>query len=566
MLTFTDQRLRQRDFLLRLSRAMAAELDLAPLLELVIGQAVELLAGNYGLIALQGQDERLHIRVSVGIDKESWPLFEPFLASLREEGVDAPRVREELRTVAEALDLPLRQAIALPLRFGVKFLGLIVVFRAAINVAFSTDDRQLLSAFADHAAIAVHNAQLYEQALAEKQRLNSIIEHSADGVMILDSRWRIVAFNRAMEQLTGWPREEAIGRPCAEVLAIENDQGVNICLTACPLQCYPEDPNPVVEGWITTRDGRRRYIANSYSPTRDVQGRFLGAIANVHDLTARKQEEELQLTFISVMSHELKTPVSIIKGYADMLNRPDANWDRQTMREGLQVIEEEADRLGRLINDLLEVSRLQAGGLRLELTVWDLPLLVEKIVRAFAAQVGDQFEFQLRFPVDLPPVHADYERIRMVLTNLVSNAIKYSPEGGTIRIGGWRAGDQVLVYVSDQGVGIQPEDLPYIFDRFYRVDNRLTRETQGTGLGLYLTKAIVEAHGGRIWAESTPGRGSRFFFTLPAGPRPLPGDGEVLEQSAPQDEQEDAAREEQRGENATPAVGYRMAVDVIGLG
>jgi PAS domain S-box-containing protein len=333
--------------------------------------------------------------------------------------------------------------------------------------------------------------------------------------MILDSRWRITTFNRAMEQLTGWPREEAIGRPCAEALAIHTAQGINICLVDCPLQRRPIESNSIVEGWVTARDGRQRYVQSRYSVQRGPKGEFLGAIANVRDITRRKIEEETQNTFISVISHELKTPVSIIKGYAETLGREDANWDRQTLREGLQVISEEADRLAHQIADLLEVSKLQADGMRLELTEWPLPPLAKQVAERFAAQTGDTFSFELRFPDDMPAVFADHERTRTVLENLISNAVKYSPDGGVIRIAGRANGDHAVVSVADQGVGIPLEEQDRVFERFYRVDNRLRRETQGAGLGLFLSKAIVEAQGGRMWVDSQPGRGARFSFTLP---------------------------------------------------
>jgi len=362
--------------------------------------------------------------------------------------------------------------------------------------------------------------------LREKQRLDAMIEQSADGVMIIDARWRITTFNKAMEQLTGWSRTEAIGRPCAEVLGVRDAQGNNICLSDCPLQRRPPLNNPIVEGWLTSRDGRERYIQSRYAAQRSSTGAFLGAIANVRDITDQKREEQLQSTFISVISHELKTPVSIIKGYASTFQRKDAAWTADAMREGFRVIEAEADRLARQIQDLLDVSRLQASGMRLELSDWALPELAASVVQAFAAQTSDRFTFELRFTDDLPPIHADYERIRMVLTNLISNAIKYSPQGGRIRIGGHPMPelDQAVVYVADQGEGIPPEEQERIFERFYRIDNRLRRTTQGAGLGLYLSRAIIEAHGGTIRVESQVGRGSRFIFTLPLARRQITGE------------------------------------------
>lgn len=522
MLELPDHRLRQREYLLQISRAITAQLDLTGVLNLVIDVAVEMLAGTSGLIALYDEDGsgELCVYASTGLPPEIWPAFTPLLdLPLRQ--VPREMLIHVLRTIATDTGLALRQMIALPLTFHDTSVGVIYVFRAALNVAFSADDEQMLQAFATQAAIAVSNARLYQGVLREKQRLHAIIEQSADGVMILDSRWRITSFNQAMEQLTGWPRSEAIGRPCAEVLGIHNAQGVNICLTDCPLQRHPHEHNPVVEGWITNRDGRELYIQSRYAPQRGPRGAFLGAIANVRDITEQNHEKELQNTFISVISHELKTPVSIIKGYAGTLRRKDAHWSAETLDDGLRVIEEEADRLADQIQDLLDVSRFLAGGLHLELTDWSLPMLAREVVQGFAAQCDERFEFELRFADDFPPVHADYERIRMVLSNLISNAIKYSPDGGAIRIGGRAEEHTAIMYVADQGIGIPPEEHQRIFQRFYRIDNRLRRETQGTGLGLYLTKSIVEAHGGRIWVESQVGRGSRFLFTLPLAHRQI---------------------------------------------
>lgn len=540
MIERPDQRLRQREYLLQISRAITAQLDLTSVLNLVITVAVEMLAGNAGLIALydeeEGSDQPPRIRASAGLPAEVLPAFQRLL-DLPLPGTPRHTVLKMLDEIASDTGLLLRQVTALPLTFHDMPVGTIYVFRAAVNVAFSSDEARVLQAFADQAAIAVSNARLYQSVLREKQRLGAMIEQSADGVMIIDPRWRITTFNRAMEELTGWPREEAIGRPCAEVLAIRDAQDRPICPLDCPLQRRPPPDNPVVEGWITSRDGRDRYVQSRYATQRSPGGTFQGAIANVRDITEQKREEELQSTFVSIVSHELKTPVSIIKGYASTFQREDATWSRDTLNEGLRIIEEEADRLAHQIQGLLDVSRLQAGGMRLEMSDWSLPQMAQQVLQAFAAQTSDErFVFELRLPDDFPPVHADFERVRMVLTNLVSNAVKYSPEGGTVRIGGHAHGETAMVYVSDQGVGIPPEEQERIFGRFYRVDNRLKRDTQGTGLGLYLTRAIIEAHNGTIKVESQVGRGSRFLFTLPLARRQIadevqgiPAEGEETE-------------------------------------
>jgi signal transduction histidine kinase len=217
---------------------------------------------------------------------------------------------------------------------------------------------------------------------------------------------------------------------------------------------------------------------------------------------------------VSVVSHELKTPVALIKGYAETLGREDAEWDRETLREGLGVIGEEADHLTHLIDSLLEASRIQAGGLKLQPTDVNLPRLAEKVVDAYRTQT-DVHTFDLDFPPDFPAVWGDPERLREVLTNLVSNAVKYSPDGGIVWVGGRIDRTGVTVYVADQGIGIPPEEQARIFERFHRVETGPHRHADGTGLGLYLVKAIVEAHGGRVWVESAPDQGSIFMFTLP---------------------------------------------------
>ena len=517
MLEPNDHRLLQREYLLEISRALTEQLDLGSVLSLVIDYAVQMTSGTSGLIALYDEENSGELRISVssGLSREDLPAFARLLSLTPS---DLPQRGDAiLREIATDTGLTLRQMSALPLTLRDTLVGMIFVFRAALNVAFSDDDRRVIREFADQAAIAVSNARLYQRVLREKQHLDAMIEQSADGAMIIDSRWRITTFNRTMEQLTGWSREEAIGRPCAEVLGIHNVQGLNICLHDCPLQRRSTVTNPVVEGRIVARDGRELFIQSRYAPQRSPQGKLLSAIANVRDITLQKQEEVLQNTFISVISHELKTPVSIIKGFAGTLSRKDVKFSSAQIRDGLAVIEDEADRLARLIQDLLDVSRMTAGGIRLELGDFPLPVLAADVVRSFAPTVDERFEFQLRFLDDMPPVHGDYERCRQVLANLISNAVKYSPEGGTIRIGGWPEDDYAVCYVSDQGIGIPLEEHEAIFHRFYRVDNRLRRETQGSGLGLFITRAIVEAHGGHIWVESQVGKGSRFVFTLPLG-------------------------------------------------
>ncbi|HLA44448.1 MAG TPA: HAMP domain-containing sensor histidine kinase, partial [Aggregatilineales bacterium] len=192
----------------------------------------------------------------------------------------------------------------------------------------------------------------------------------------------------------------------------------------------------------------------------------------------------------------------------------DGRWDAEDYQEALAIIEEEADRLTELIENLLAASKLQAEGMRLNYEDVDLYGLIERVVERFRTQT-DIHDLILDFPEKLPIITGDETRLRQVVDNLLSNAIKYSPGGGQIRISGQFDDNLVTISVADSGVGLRPDQLQHVFERFYRADDDLSRATQGTGLGLFLARAVIEAHGGTIQVESEPGKGSVFSFTLP---------------------------------------------------
>lgn len=513
-----DFRLRQREYLLEISRAMSARLDLSSLLELILRSAVEILAGQAGLITLRRDDGSFTPRASIGLPLETVPLFEPLWRDLGASAEDRDNALNDislrLKLASKATNIPLRQVVALPLEIGEEMIGHIFIFRAR-GAAFSSNDSRVLGAFADQAAIAVHNARLYQQVSAERERLNAIIENSGDGVMIVNPYRIIQTWNRALVNLTGISVAEAVGRPCYNVLDLRTRQGVNICHTACPLLNPPQDGRLYIEGIHHRADGVDITLANNYSPQYNEEGEISQYIANVRDITQLREAEELKQTLLSIISHELKTPVSIIKGYAGTLAREDANWDQATVAEGLRVIEEEADRLNKLITNLLEASRLQAGGFELKVSYVNLAEMVKSTVENLQTTT-DKHTFEVDFPDEIPLIRGDPERLHEVLTNLIGNAIKYSPEGGLIKVGGsLTPHNTVRFYVKDSGIGIPPADQERIFERFYRVDNRLTRQSPGTGLGLYLVRAVVEVHGGKVWVESMPGEGSTFWVELP---------------------------------------------------
>ncbi|MEX0788762.1 MAG: ATP-binding protein [Anaerolineales bacterium] len=514
-----DFRLRQRDYLLEITRAITEELEHDKVLARIVRVSAELLAGHAGLIALR-EEEGWRIAASTGIHSEFLEHLTPLLAEIPDHGEAArfeiPEVNRRLQRITQAASQGLLTGVGLPMMVRGEVVGVIFVFRSYRGV-FSAEDRALLQAFADQAAIAVHNARLYTQVSDQKQRLDAVLESSADGIMILDPSFRIVRMNPAAGRLLGLPPERALGRRHDEIVRWAQ-RASGMTLEEAGASGWPLSPGVAVyvEGDLRMGRGVSQSVGITYAPILAQDGRLSGVVANLRDITRFREAEELKSTFISVISHELRTPVALIKGYAGTLRREDAEWDPEVVRQSLTVIEEEADHLASLIDDLLDASRLQAGGLALSQGEVDLAALAMRLVDRFRIQ-SPAHKFESQLPPDFPIVIADEARLNQVLANLISNAVKYSPEGGTIRVQGQARPDEVTVCVIDEGPGIETAEASRIFDRFYR-SAETARKTQGAGLGLYLARAVVEAHGGRIWVDQ-PGRaGARICFSLPRPP------------------------------------------------
>jgi PAS domain S-box-containing protein len=519
MFLLPDFRVRQRDFLLEISRAMTAQLDLGEVLRLILRSSVTMLAGEVGLIALREQGQRaLRVRALIGVSPDSVGVFAPLLTGVSDDdtGITIPDFDAKLHEVADALDMPLRQLVALPMILGHEFMGVIYVFR---NFGGTTtfNDQQVLQSFADQAAIAVHNARLYHAVNQERQRLERILEYSADGVMILDSGRAIETVNKAMSRISGWQPEAVIGKPYDAIVKwAGRPQGTDL-VEAMKAGWPVTEQNAEVlyaEGDLLRPDGTSIGVGMTYAPLVDGDSRLNNIIVNVRDISHFREAQKMKSTFVSVISHELKTPVALIKGYAGTLRREDAQWDPAQVQNGLSVIEEEADRLTDLIENLLSATKLQAEGMQVRYEDVALDQIAAAVVERFRTQTN-RHSFVLEFEADFPNVPGDSVRLRQVIENLVSNAVKYSPNGGTIRVAGSYTDDEVRIAVQDEGVGLPQDEWERVFERFYRVDAALTRKTQGTGLGLYLARAVVESHGGQIKVHSVPGQGSTFYFELP---------------------------------------------------
>ncbi len=517
-----DFQVRQRDYLLDIIRALSQQLDLETALVRILEAASEMLGGQAGLIAIRDEaagaasSGNFRVRAQYRVTAEFIRHFDAILRDAADRGDPARYVLSEIerRLVAVGRQFDLSGTVGLPLQLGDELVGLLLVFRA-FATPFGASERRLLQAFTDQAAIAVNNARLYQQSVSERRRLDAVLEGSADGILIMDSGHRIQRWNRALARLLGVGAANAVGRGHDELIRwAKREPGLDLNDAEAGGWPFSSASPLYVEGDLHKANGSTVAVGITYAPIFDKENRLVNLVANIRDITRFREAEQLKSTFISVVSHELKTPVSLIKGYAGTLRRDDARWDSRTVQESLAVIEEEADRLTALIENLLDASRLQAGALKLNAGDVNLGALAAELVTKFRTQT-DKHTFVVEFPPALPLVRGDEERLRQVLTNLLSNAIKYSPDGGAIRVTGRIEPERLIVTVSDEGLGLPDEELDKVFDRFYRADTPATHRAQGAGLGLYLAKAVVEAHGGQIWASSEPGRGAAFSFSLP---------------------------------------------------
>jgi PAS domain S-box-containing protein len=512
-----DYRVRQRDYLLEISRILTQELDQDILLRRILDISVEMLSGQAGLIALRSEQGGWRVGVTHGIPEPFLRYLEPLLTTVPDhedpQNFELPEINRVLQRLTQQVSLGLLTGVGLPLIARQKVIGVIFIFRSYPGV-FSSNDRMLLQSFADQAAIAVNNAMLYSQVAQQKQRLDALLDSAADGILILSPGRIVERCNLAFARMLACSPKEVEGQDHNQVIHLLRPQK-GITLEKAEAGGWPLTPGATlyVEGDLVRTDGVPLPVGMTYAPLLSPEGSLVNIIVTIRDITSFRQAEEMKSTFVSVISHELKTPIALIKGYVGTLRRDDAVWERQIIQDSLEVIEEEADRLTELIENLLDASRLQAGVLTINQADVALNLTAERLAKRFRTQ-STRHSIAVNFPEDFPVIMADEDRLEQVLSNLISNAIKYSPEGGEILIEGQARSDQVIICVHDEGPGVSPQDAPHIFDRFYRSTNA-TRTTKGAGLGLYLAKAVIEAHHGQIWVDPNPQTGANICFSLP---------------------------------------------------
>lgn len=362
----------------------------------------------------------------------------------------------------------------------------------------------------------ISRQKLAEQEIRASEAFKgAILDSIAEGVVVTDPDDNVVLVNPAMEALAGWRLEEVRGRPMSEVYVPVDQRGEPVTAQHPRLAelFHQSDGSFISRGHsisLVHRDGRTIPVAWTLAAIRDESGEPQGRVAVLRDITEEREIDQLKSSLVSTVSHELRTPLTMIQGFSELLLARDVG--REQSVEALNQIHTAAQRLARLIDDLLSVSRIDSGNIGLELESLDVRDLVREVTAGFSAS---RRKLIVEAEPDLPAVTADVDKTLQILTNLVSNAVKYSDNGAPIYLRIGRVADQIRVSVSDAGIGLSPAELSQLFQKFFRADNTDVRKRPGTGLGLYITKHLVELQGGQMSVSSERGRGSTFSFTLP---------------------------------------------------
>ena len=489
--------------LARTGGLLATELDPAAILDEVVAQAPALAAADACLVFTLDAGELVVTAASsgeaeetVGARSEPGPWLSGDVVQSRR-----PVIVEDTRAAAPAAVDPLvdrgfASYIGLPLVGPEGALHGVLALYGRASRAWRPEVVEALLVLSANTSAALSNAELYQRVALEKERSAAILENIADGIVAVDREGNVVLWNKAAEAITGVPASEAYGRPPERALGRE--------LTGDGLVAIPSGSGELV-------------LSVTQAVMRDPAGAVAGRIYAFRDISSELFVEQMKTEFVSTVSHELRTPLTSIYGFAETLMREDVLFGDEERKVFLQYIASESERLTRIVDALLNVARLDAGDLFVQLAPTDVTPVLTEVVSTAEQGGGNAHSFVLDVPSEPIAAAADADKLRQVLVQLIENAVKYSPDGGTVKVAVRRNREFVEFAVADEGIGIPESERDRIFRKFYRANTRDAHDPhRGTGIGLFIVEGLVKAMGGRIWVESAEGEGSRFAFELPA--------------------------------------------------
>jgi PAS domain S-box-containing protein len=526
-------RLRELSTLLETSAAVVSTLDSKMVLDRILEQVERLMGIQMcTILALDEKRGVFRARASRGLSKRYTEQLaispsEPLSVSLRaiRSGEPIQISDTETDTTFTALrprarSEGYRSVLAVPLNTQHAPPSALLVYRPDPHT-FTRREINLLTSFANHAAMAIENAALYARSdmrLNEQtRRLEALIQSFQDGLTLEDLKGMVLYANRRMSELVGVPLPEIIGAPGKTLIERLLHQAID------KSEEQQEKTRQALEEALNGRGVRRvelattanhhtRYLALRVFDVTDADGTPIGRGQILRDITRDREIDRMKSSLISTVSHELRTPLAAIKGYATTLLAEDVAWDKVTQHEFLEIISSETDRLSKLVNDLLDMSRIESGNLDVNRAECNLYELVQRAAQR--AHPPPLERLTLDIPPDLPTLFVDPQRIEAVLRNLIENAAKYGGDSTPILVSAAIETEHVVIRVKDEGPGVPVEYRERIFESFYRLENGLARPVAGAGLGLAICQGFISAHGGKIWLEPVP-KGTCVAFSLP---------------------------------------------------
>ncbi|HAJ38419.1 MAG TPA: hypothetical protein DCL15_22350 [Chloroflexi bacterium] len=512
------------------------ELDVT--LHEVLIQTAQIMQAVHGAIALMHDDQEFDVAAGIGVfaahRNAKITLAPSIIASSFDhcnDYHDYHKVQRYDRAVISEccwevlLPAELATLITIPLRTQHRVSGLFLLFATTPGVMPSPEEIDLLAGYAQVASLAIDNISLYQNLQAEltermrteatlaasEERMRALVQSMRDVVFTVDLSGRYTGFYGRTFEEYGLLSDSVVGKTPAEIFASPAAELHTDAIRRALANEY------VVFDWeIATTDAHKVYLQTSLSPVINHAGVVSGLVGVGRDYSELKRLERMKTEFLANVSHELRTPLASILGYTEIVLQGRPGSLNEIQQEFLQTILESGKRLKRLVDDLLDVSKIEVGKFRMQFDRTDLTACIQRALEAIQP-VADRsgVEIVASLPATLPLILADAQRIGQALDNLLSNAVKYGGSGGSVTVSATQQEDGVGITVTDSGIGITPEDIPQIFTRFYRAANVTASKRTGTGLGLYITKAIIDGHGGRITVESRLGRGCIFRVWLP---------------------------------------------------
>jgi two-component system phosphate regulon sensor histidine kinase PhoR len=516
-----DTKRRELSTLYAVSLKFASTLDDEEMMAILLENARDLVPNDAISVSLLEEPGQLKVKASLGfglgdigrlvVKGENNPLYvsaSAVLPVILRDAKEDPRFRQFLN------DVKFTSMIVVPLYASSSVIGVISCFSKTSD-AFDDDAARILLTLSSEAALALEKASLYKTTLEDKTKIETIINSLTDGLIVIDQQSRLVLANPFISRLIG-----------IEVDDYDAPLPLMLEKSRYDIEFKEVSFSDALEKVLIGGENLKNELLIAtvppiifqvfWVPLKDLEGKIGGAVILLHDITDFVELDRMKSDFISIVSHELKTPLTSIKGFVRLLAAERVGPVTEKQRHYLEIVQKQTESLTLLINDLLDLSKIEAGIIE----VRHEPVLLSELVRGVIMQLDNMAQekgtvLKIEIPKDLPLVSGDTDRLNQVFMNLIHNAIKFTPQGGEITIKATSMGEDCLVKVMDTGIGISSQDLSKIFNKFYQVDSSSTRQQSGTGLGLPISRQLVSAHGGEMWVNSTKGKGTTFSFTLP---------------------------------------------------